>query len=105
MRTAKEMREMTECVTIPLSGEMFIKLYEWDKTLIGTEEYMGLAYFWSHEYKHYLRAATCLQRKNAHDRILRAGLELSGESDEHLRIIESATLNAARERRNMGILS
>lgn len=52
---------------------------------------MGLAYWWSHEYKHTLRGATPRQRKKAHDAIVAAGLRLDGESDEHAAIISKAT--------------
>lgn len=53
------------------SGE----IYKLDKKFIGTEDYMGIAYFWGHEYKHYLRDATISQRRRIHNKALTLGLD------------------------------
>jgi len=37
-----------------------------DKSFVGTKHYMGLAYFWDHEVKHWLRNATKYQRVKVH---------------------------------------
>tara|TARA_R100000655_G_C2921382_1_gene182360 strand:+ start:54 stop:335 length:282 start_codon:yes stop_codon:yes gene_type:complete len=37
-----------------------------DKSFVGTKHYMGLAYFWDHEVKHWLRDATKYQRVKIH---------------------------------------
>ena len=37
-----------------------------DKSFVGTKHYMGLAYFWDHEVKHWLRDATKYQRVKVH---------------------------------------
>ena len=37
-----------------------------DKSFVGTKHYMGLAYFWDHEVKHWLRDATEYQRVKVH---------------------------------------
>ena len=63
-------------------------LFELDETYIGTRHYLGLAYFWSHEYRHSLRDASPYYRKLVHDKILEAGLELSGVSYEHDKILK-----------------
>ena len=47
------------------------EIMEMDNKFIGTMNYLGLAYFWGHEYKHSLRDATISQRKRIH----RKGLE------------------------------
>lgn len=73
-----------------LTFRMFCIMLRIDEAMIGTPDYMGLAYWWSHEYKHTLRDATTKQRKKAHDALLAAGLRLDGESDEHARIIARA---------------
>lgn len=53
------------------SGE----IYKLDKSFIGTEDYIGIAYFWTHEYKHYLRDATISQRRRIHNKALTLGLD------------------------------
>ena len=40
-----------------ISNAAFSKMYELDKQFVGTENYMGLAYYWNYEYRHYLRDA------------------------------------------------
>ena len=37
-----------------------------DKSFVGTKHYMGLAYCWDHEVKHWLRDATKYQRVKVH---------------------------------------
>lgn len=69
--------------------EAFARVYQVDQDLIGTQHYMGLAYFWNYAYRHYLRDASDKQRKLVHDKILAENLELNGETDRHLHIIQS----------------
>lgn len=71
-----------------VSMRMYSILLRIDDAMIGTPDYMGLAYWHAHEYKHTMREATPAQRKRAHDAILAAGLPLGGVSDEHQRIID-----------------
>ena len=75
---------------------MFTILSHIDRAMIGTPDYMGLAYWWDHEYKHTLREVTPKQRKKTHDAILAAGLPLDGVSDEHAAIIDRCTRPAKR---------
>jgi len=58
-----------------------------DNLLVGTPNYLGLASFWSHEYKHSLREFTCAQRCKVHNAFIKAGLALDGVSDKHYAII------------------
>jgi hypothetical protein len=69
---------------------MFCILMRIDLAMVGTPDYMGIAYFWAEEYKHSLRGCTPRERKDAHDRLLAAGLPLDGVSDQHREIISSA---------------
>ena len=62
-----------------------------DKTFIGTGDYMGMAYFWKFEYRHYLCNASYARRRHVHTVLLAAGLEVNGESKEHLAIIAGFT--------------
>lgn len=58
-----------------------------DITYVGTENYMGLAYFWNYEYRHYLRNASNKERQEIHSKWIENGLELMGISEKHLEII------------------
>ena len=44
----------------------FSAIQKLDKSYVGTSNYMGLAYFWDHEVKHWLRDATPFQRVKVH---------------------------------------
>lgn len=71
-----------------------------DKAKLGTTEYEGSAYYWSTEYKHYLRGIDVNYREpnqywseilamriRVHNDFLKEGLPLEGESERHLEII------------------
>jgi hypothetical protein len=58
-----------------------------DKTFIGTDDYMGMAYFWSYEYRHYMRPMTYAVNRRVHQALRAAGLAVDGDSAEHLAII------------------
>jgi len=80
-----------ECQSIPLTHKASCALLYLDEGFVGTPEYLGLAYWWPHEYKHELRAATPKQRKAVHDAILAKGLDLDGVSPEHAAIVKKVT--------------
>tara|TARA_R110000744_G_scaffold370864_1_gene481607 strand:+ start:424 stop:759 length:336 start_codon:yes stop_codon:yes gene_type:complete len=46
------------------------KLRKLDQSFIGTLEYMGFAWFWDCEIKHYMRDSTTKQKKYIHDSFL-----------------------------------
>ena len=70
-----------------LTLEAYQKLYELDEKFIGTENYMGVAYFWHYAFRHYLRDATTEQRKKVHSKILENNLGVSDETVIHWQII------------------
>lgn len=74
------------------------EIRELDQKYIGTENYLGLAYFWAYEYRHYLRDCTFAKRRKIHKRLIKEGLPVDGESDQHLEIIrdilKGVTLNS-----------
>lgn len=84
-------RKLASCLQVPLTTEAYHALNGLDKTLVGTADYMGVAFFWSYEYRHLLRDARPTQRKRAHDKLLEAGLAVDGESEQHMEIIRRAT--------------
>jgi len=74
-----------------ITSKSFADIYELDKTYVGTENYLGVAFFWNHEYRHYLRDTTDAKRKKVHNTFLNMGLDIIGKSDIHLQIIRKIT--------------
>jgi len=72
-----------------ITFEAFDKIFKLDKTFVGSENYLGLAYFWAMEYKHYLRDCSMAKRRKIHKKWLQSGLDLTGISDQHLNIIKT----------------
>ena len=70
-----------------LPHETFRQLMKLDMRLRGTPNYMGIAYFWHIDYKHYLRDCTYAQRRKIHHKFLKHNLALNGESVAHDQII------------------
>ena len=58
-----------------------------DEYNLGSSKYMGIAWFWNYEYRHYMRDSSYITRQIIHDRLLEFDLELSGKSDKHHLII------------------
>jgi len=54
-----------------------------DYNRVGTNEYKGIAFFWSGIYKHTLRNCSREERVLVHNKWMNAGLELNGHSEEH----------------------
>lgn len=70
-------------------ANLILDVYELflDDAAIGTPEYQGIAYFWSHEYRYPMRDLSRAVRRRIHHAWLAAGLKLDGESDEHVHIM------------------
>lgn len=66
-----------------ISFDAYEALKELDKTYVGTHNYMGIAYFWAYDYRHYLRDATTSQRRRVHQAFVAFNLPVMGESAEH----------------------
>ena len=43
------------------------KILDIDSKFVGTEDYLGLAYFWGHEYKHTMRDLSYAKRRKIHN--------------------------------------
>jgi hypothetical protein len=93
----------TSNYALPLTLRAFEAVLTLDEKLIGTPDYMGVAYWWSPEYKWWLREATAKQRKRAHDAILASGLSLDGKSASHAEIVCWATNNGQSLARKAGL--
>ena len=68
--------EETECSNIPLTMCGYLALQETDSFLVGTQYYMGLAWFWHRDYRHYLRDRTPNQLKKIHDLFIKNEIPL-----------------------------
>jgi len=73
--------------SITLTPKALLLLSKIDESLIGTDDYMGIAWFWNYEYRHVLRNLTFKKRRKCHNALLKAGLNVSEESPEHKIII------------------
>ena len=72
-----------------VSFKVFCAINDLDNTLVGTKDYIGLAYFWgSNGTKHYLREATISQRKKIHNLWIKEKLNLTEDSPKHYEIIK-----------------
>lgn len=74
-----------------VSSEIFSALSDLDQKHVGTEHYMGIAYFWGQDTKHQLREASIAQRKRIHKKWLAESLDLLGATDRHFDIIQEVT--------------
>jgi hypothetical protein len=63
-------------------------LLQLDEKFIGTNSYLGLAFFWSHDYRHYLREQSPTRLQKIHQELLKAGLTPHGVSSEHEAVIK-----------------
>lgn len=76
-----------------LSHAAYKAVLRLDEKYVGTDNYMGLAWFWNHVYTDYLRPENCTVRKRVavHDALIAAELGLKEESKAHEKIIKSLT--------------
>ena len=71
--------------------DAYLLLWHADNKFIGTENYIGLAYYWNYEYRHYLRDASPYVKRKVHNQFLKHKLDLVGISARHLEIIKKYT--------------
>lgn len=76
--------EATEIIT---NAKTFPMIHKMDEGFIGTENYMGLAFFWNYEYRHTLRDASAAQLVKVHASFLANGLALDEDTEKHREII------------------
>jgi hypothetical protein len=85
-------------LTLSLTQDTFKVLREIDQRNVGTEDYMGIFWFWDDEYHRALKDVPCRVRAAAHDALVTAGLTPNGFSPEHTALILMAiTRNTIRE--------
>jgi len=79
---------MPKITTVTINTKQaFEDIFALDRQYIGSSAYMGLAYFWNYDFRHYLRDASQHQRKLVHQQLLKANLSLNGSSAAHEQII------------------
>ena len=74
--------------TNTMTAEATAGLLQLDKSFIGTDNYLGLAYFWNHAYRWPMREVSYAERRRVHKAFIKAGLLPSALSDEHEKLIE-----------------
>lgn len=82
-----------------LSREATKAIMALDDSFVGTENYMGIAYFWDGEYKFILREVEFKTRQKVHQALLKAGLDVGGFSEKHTEIINKLTKNDRKLKR------
>ena len=50
-----------------ISWTAIVDIHRLDESYIGTKDYMGVAYFWGHEYKHTMRDLSYAKRRKIHN--------------------------------------
>ena len=78
-------------VSITVTAPAYAVLMGIDHTLAGTPDYMGIGYFWHHDYRHLLRDVTPAVRRRVHRRLLNARLPV-GETGPRQEIVILKTL-------------
>lgn len=58
-----------------ITFEAFSKLLELDQSFVRTPNYMGIAYFWNYEYRHYLRDMSQYRRRLVHKKGLQENVD------------------------------
>jgi len=69
------------------------------KTIDG---YNGTDFYWSHEYKYFLRDCSITTRRKVRKAWLKTGLDLLGKSDAHLTIVYKYCANDCTIKRKYG---
>jgi hypothetical protein len=89
-------QKITPSTQLPATSQLSLTATEalsnLDQTFIGTGDYMGLAYFWNFEYRHYLCNASYGTRRHVHTVLLEAGLDVGVKSAAHSAIIYFGTV-------------
>jgi len=74
-----------------LTTDAYIKLQRLDKTLVRTPDYMGLAYFWHHDFRFHLRDASYAKRRKIHNQWLKHGIDFDHPCDTAWNIVRKIT--------------
>jgi len=90
-------------IKVSVTQKVYEIMHQLDKGAIGTYEYIGIAYFWDYEYRHYLRDCSESCRKRVHHKLLKTGLPVDGKSDAHHQLISSIVQKDRKWKSCMGV--
>lgn len=76
-------------------------LIKLDEKFIGTDNYMGVAYFWNEEYKWWLRDAKAKVRRQVHTAFVKAKLKPDEYSKEHRAVVTKFFPDAEKRLKDM----
>lgn len=76
-------------------------LIKLDEKYIGTDNYMGVAFFWNEEYKWWLRDATAKVRRKVHAAFVKAKLKPDEYSPEHRAVVTKFFPDAEKRLKEM----
>ncbi len=82
---------MSRITTSTLTAEAFADINALDTGYIGTNSYMGVAYFWDYTYRHTMRDLSHAKRATIHRKLLKAGLDVASVSKKHSEIIDKGS--------------
>jgi len=71
-----------------ITTDAYFKLMDLDRKLVGTYNYLGIAYYWHYDFRHYLRDATPDKRKKVHNTFLVYNLKVDEVSQMHWKLLE-----------------
>jgi hypothetical protein len=74
-----------------ITTKAFCDIYDLDTKYVGTKNYLGLAFFWNREYRHYMRDISSAKRKKIHNLFIQNNLDIAGNSNKHFEIIKKVT--------------
>jgi len=74
-----------------VSPSVYTTIHEMDRANIGTDDYIGLAWYHNYHYRHTMRDISIAKRKRIHTKLMERGLALDGKSRTHSVLIASVT--------------
>ena len=89
---SKEQKKLNAKIIRKFRAGEQIDAYFLDELNIGTKNYLGVAHFWPHEYRHAMRNLNCVQRIKVHNALMKAGLIVDEATEANATIIDAMYL-------------
>ena len=71
-----------------ITTDAYYAIQKLDGSFVGTDDYIGVAWFWHYEHRHYLRSASYHQRRKVHNAFRKDNLAVDGDSQAHRQIVK-----------------